>query len=54
MEAQLIQIKKKPFIDANKEIATRLLESLGINIPASVLDKGLLAELPCRLEIVPE
>jgi hypothetical protein len=32
------------FIDANKDIALKLLESLGIAIPYSAVEKGLKAE----------
>lgn len=54
MDAKLIQVTRKNYRKANKEIVERLLEHLDVTLSQDVIEKGLLAEQPCRLERVPE
>ena len=54
MDAKLIQVTRKNYRKANKEIVERLLELLDVTVSKEVKEKGLQAEQPCRLERVPE
>lgn len=54
MDAKLIQVTRKNYRKANKEIVDHMIDLLGIPITPEARAKGLDSEQPCRLEKVPK
>ena len=54
MDAKLIQVTRKNYRKANKEIVDHMIDLLGIPVTPEAKAKGLDSEQPCRLEKVPK